>query len=334
MNTKQITKQEAWSLVSDTLQLYQTSKENAQKVADALVSAEIDLQIGHGLSRVPSYVVQLLSNKVDGMVTPSVISIEGGVVKIDANHGFAFPAMSLAVKELKNMIQQQGIAIATVSRSHHAGQSGYHVEKLANAGLIGLMFCNSPKAIAPWGGNKPLFGTNPIAFAAPRKENEPLVIDLSLSKVARGKIINADLNNQEIPEGWAINAKGEPTNSAKDALAGSMLPIGGAKGCALVLMIEILVAGLAETNFGFEASSFFDEEGGPPNIGQVLIAIDPKKFNNNFASRLEIIIKATLEQSERLPGETRLSSREKTKTQGINISQKLYDEIVKLKGLI
>src|SRR5690606_19350669 len=116
----------------------------------------------------------------------------------------------------------------------------YHVERLAERGLAGFAFGNSPAAIAPWGGKTGVFGTNPIAFAAPRKDGPPLVVDLSLSRVARGKIMVASQTGEPIPEGWALDADGRPTTDPKAALAGTMVPIGEAKGAALALVVEIL----------------------------------------------------------------------------------------------
>ena len=149
------------------------------------------------MSRIPSYVEQLTSGKVNGNEAPSILSSKGSVIRIDANNGFAYPAISLALKEITSTCKKFGIAAATliffgkpiaaasISRSHHFGQAGRHVEILAENGLIGLMFGNTPQAIPPWGGTKALFGTNPIAFSTPRDNEPPIVIDMSLSKVAR-----------------------------------------------------------------------------------------------------------------------------------------------------
>jgi (2R)-3-sulfolactate dehydrogenase (NADP+) len=332
-NTLQLDENEAWELVFDALQKHQTSTENAKEVADALICAETDGQSGHGLSRVPSYIQQLSSGKVDGNAKPTIVGSNGAVIRIDAKNGFAYPALSLAIKELVSCSKKYGIAVASISHSHHFGQAGRHVERLAESELIGLMFGNTPKAIPPWGGSKALYGTNPIAFSVPRSKTPPLVIDLSLSKVARGKVMMANQKNERIPQGWAIDEQGNPTSDAKKALAGAMLPIGDAKGSALALMIEILSAALTGSNFGFEASSFFDSEGDSPGVGQLIIAIDPSFFSGDvFSERVETIINAILEQpSTRLPGNKRLEKRkwrEKTKT--IAIPQELYDEIVKL----
>ena len=332
-NTLQLDENEAWKLVFEALQQHQTSTENAKEVADALICAEIDGQSGHGLSRIPSYVQQLSSGKVDGNAKPAIVGSNGAVIRIDAKNGFAYPALSLAIKELVSCSKKYGIAVASISHSHHFGQAGRHVERLAESGLIGLMFGNTPKAIPPWGGSKALFGTNPIAFSSPRSKAPPLVVDLSLSKVARGKVMLANQKNERIPQGWAIDEQGNPTSDAKKALAGAMLPIGDAKGSALALMIEILSAALTDSNFGFEASSFFDSEGDSPGVGQLLIAIDPNFFSGDvFSERVETIVSAILDQpSTRLPGNKRLEKRKwHEKTKKIALPQELYDEIAKL----
>ena len=328
--TLKLSEEEAWDLAFNALTKSNTSDSNAKEVADALINAEFDGQSGHGLSRIPSYVEQLISGKVAGNVSPSILGINGGVIRIDANHGFAFPAISLAISEITNACKKYGIAAASISRSHHFGQAGRHVEKLAERGLIGLMFGNTPKAIPPWGGSKALFGTNPIAFSSPREDAAPLVVDLSLSKVARGKVMVANQQNEKIPVGWAIDDEGKPTTDPKKALAGAMLPIGDAKGSALALMVEILAAGLTGSNFGFEASSFLNAEGDSPGVGQLIIAIDPSFFSGKgFGGRTETIINAILEQpSTRLPGDKRLEKRKaREKSEKITISKELYEKI-------
>ena len=154
------------------------------------------------------------------------------------------------------------------------------VERLAQAGMVALFFANAPAAMAPWGGKRALFGTDPIAFACPLPDHAPIVVDMSLSKVARGHILAAIQKGEPIPEGWALDADGKPTTDAKAALAGTMVPLGDAKGTALALMVELLAAGLTGANFAHEASSFLDAEGPPPGTGQLIIAIDASAFGN------------------------------------------------------
>ena len=333
IKTVQISEKEAWDLAFNALVNNKTTEDNAKEVADALISAEFDGQSGHGLSRIPSYVEQLTSGKVNGNQAPSILSSKGSVIRIDANNGFAYPAISLAIREITSTCKKFGIAAASISRSHHFGQAGRHVEILAENGLIGLMFGNTPQAIPPWGGTKALFGTNPIAFSTPRDNEPPIVIDMSLSKVARGKVMVANQQNEKIPEGWAIDSDGKPTTDPKKALAGAMLPIGDAKGSALALMVEILAAGLTGSNFGFEASSFLNADGDAPGVGQLIIAIDPSFFSGDiFSERTETIVESILEQpSTRLPGNKRLEKRKlRDSSHSITISKELFEKISQL----
>ncbi len=317
---------ELTELVKKILVSCNTSEANATIVAEALVAAEIDGQRGHGLSRVASYSAQARSGKVNGQVVPSVEKPAPSLLRVDANHGFAFPAFERALDELGATAKKTGIAAAAITHSHHCGVMGHHVEKLAKAGLIGLVFSNSPKAIAPWGGKDAVFGTNPIAFAAPRDGQEPLVIDLSLSKVARGKIQVAAEEGRSIPEGWALDAYGQATTDADAAVAGTMLPMGNAKGAALVLMVEILAAALTASHLGFEASSFFEAEGPAPDIGQLIVAVSPGPLSaGGFTERIETLISAILEQpGTRLPGSGKADMRQRAQQEGLRVSQTVY----------
>ena len=239
----------------------------------------------------------------------------------------------MAIAALADLAPETGIAAAAIAHSHHSGVAAHHVEPLADKGLVGLSLGNGPVAIAPWGGTKGVFGTNPLAFAAPRPSAPSLVIDMSLSKVARGKINVAAQKGEAIPEGWAVDAHGQPTTDPNAALDGTMLPMGDAKGAQLVLMVEILAAALSASQFGFEASSFFTGEGGPPHIGQFLIAIDPGPFSKGgFGARIEDLLAAIADQpGTRLPGTRRLNLRAAAARDGVAIPAALHDELQDLR---
>jgi len=325
---KNISKNEAHSLIVDILTKQGTLLNSAQCVADALISADIDGHAGHGISRVLAYAACVKVKKVNGKAQAKIVDRTSSALRIDAEDGFAFPALSLAITELCKMTPKSGIAAVSIFNSHHFGSAGYHVEQLAKQGYVALLFGNAPKAMSPWGGKKALFGTNPIAFAAPRKSHDPLVIDMSLSKVARGNVILAKQKNESIPEGWALDKHGKATTNPDEAIEGSMLPMGEAKGASLALMIEILAAALTASNFGFEASSFIDDKGKPSKVGQLLIAFDVNFFSQGtFLDRIEELINEMLQQEGvRLPGSKRLDSRRKSKDT-LCISSKLYDDI-------
>jgi (2R)-3-sulfolactate dehydrogenase (NADP+) len=319
---------QAEGLVVRTLTRCRTSIDNARSVARALIGAEADGLKGHGLSRLPVYAAQAKIRKIDGSVTPLESHPRPGLIAIDAQHGFAFPAIEMAEAALRPAARKQGVVAAAIRRSSHSGAAGHPVERLAKDGLVALMFVNTPGAMAPWGGTRAAFGTNPIAFACPLPGRSPLVIDLSLSKVARGNVMAARQRGEPIPEGWALDDRGKPTTNPGEALRGTMLPMGDAKGIALALMVELLAAGLTGSNFAAEASSYLDTDGPPSGTGQLMIAFDPASFGSDVVPRFGILA-ASIEAQKgaRLPGMRRLAAREKAKAEGVEISDALMKEI-------
>lgn len=322
-----LTLAQAEELVTAALIRARTESSSAKSVARALVAAEADGLKGHGLSRVPTYAAQAKNGKIDGAAKPKLEWKKPGVAAIDAANGFAYPAIDLATASLPEAAKKNGIAAAPIYRSHHCGAAGLPVEKLAEAGLVALMFANTPGAIAPWGGSRAVFGTNPIAFACPLPGKPPIVVDLSLSKVARGNILAAKQKNEPIPEGWALDEAGKPTTDANAALKGTMLPLGDAKGTALALMVELLAAGLTGANYAADASSFLDAKGSPPGTGQLLIAFDPSAFGGTLDHFAALAQSIETQPGARLPGARRLSLRDKAKQNGVTINDALFAEI-------
>ncbi|SCZ19541.1 (2R)-3-sulfolactate dehydrogenase (NADP+) [Afifella marina DSM 2698] len=307
-------------LVEAALTVSRVSPENAASVAGALVAAEACGQTSHGLRRVEAYSAQARAGKIDGFAVPKAEIVRPATLSVDAAHGFAYPALDLALAELPPLARSQGLAMAGIKRSSHCGAMGVTVEAFAEAGLVALMFANAPGAMAPWGGRSRLYGTNPIAFAAPRKDAGPVVVDLSLSQVARGKVMAAKQRGEEIPAGWAFDAAGKPTTDPVEALAGTMAPLGGAKGTALALMVEMLAAGLNGANYASEASSFFDAEGGPPNTGQLIIAIDPAAFGADAIGRFgDLAAMIEADPPARVPGARRQALRAEAEEKGIEM---------------
>ncbi|MFD1703889.1 Ldh family oxidoreductase [Methylopila henanensis] len=323
-----LTLDEAMALAAGALERNGASAPVADSVARALAGAEADGLKGHGLSRVPGYAGQLRAGKVRGDATPTLARPRPGALRIDAAEGFAYPALDLAVAELPAVARAQGIAAASLFRSHHCGAAGRPVEALADQGLVALLFANTPAAMAPWGGAMPVFGTNPIAFACPRPGRAPIVVDLSLSRVARGNIMAAKQKGEPIPEGWAFDAQGRPTTDPDAALGGTMAPAGDAKGVALALMVELLAAGMTGANYAGEASSFLDDKGGPPGTGQLLLAFDPAAFSDAGPARFAVLAAAIEAQAgARLPGARRLAARAKAATAGLTVADALVAEI-------
>ncbi len=297
----------------------------ARSVARALVGAEADGLKGHGLSRVPTYRQMVLADKIRRDAVPSVERPRPGVLAIDAGEGFAYPALDLAIDDLPALAQAQGVALAAIRRSNHCGAAGLPAERLAERGLVALVFANTPAAIAPWGGAEPVFGTNPIAFAAPLSGRPPVVVDLAVSRVARGNLVAAQQKGEPIPEGWALDREGRPTRDPAAGLAGTMVPMGEAKGAALAFMVETLAGALVGAKLGFEASSFLDDRGGPPGTGQLIVAIDASATSDGrFAERFGALAAAIEGQpGARLPGQRRLQARETASADGIVVPDQI-----------
>ncbi|MCW4116070.1 Ldh family oxidoreductase [Aurantimonas sp. MSK8Z-1] len=320
----------AQSLVIDAMLRARTGQAQAASVARALVAAEASGQGGHGLRRVPAYAGQAKAGKTDGFAVPVAEHARAGVLRIDARNGFAYPALDLAVAELPALVREAGVALAAIRNSHHAGVMALTVERFAEAGLVALMVANAPAAMAPWGGLTPMFGTNPIAFAAPvGKGGDPVVVDLSLSKVARGKVMAARQKGVAIPEGWALDREGRPTTDAEAAMAGTMVPSGDAKGAALAMMVEMLAAGLTGANYATQASSLFDDQGPPPGLGHLIIAIDPAAVGGagaveRFAAMAEMI---AAEPGARVPGRRGLAARRRAAAEGIEVEDEVLAAI-------
>lgn len=307
----------------------------AQATARALAAAEMDGIASHGASRIPQYCGHLKNGRATGGAVPVVARDSKGAALVDARQGLAFEACGLAVREAIRRAREFGVAYVAVTNSNHFGVAGFHIEAIAQAGLVGLGFGNSPAAMPAWGGTRALFGTNPLAAAFPRRAAAPLVIDLSLSAVARGKIMVAARDGKPIPEGWAIDKLGNPTTDARAALEGSMLPAGGVKGAMLALTVELLVCALSGAAYGFESDSFFTEEGRPTRIGQAFLAIDPGALAGNevFFERIETLVAAMTEDPNvRLPGDRRRGNRERAAREGVSVPAELLAKINALAG--
>jgi len=304
----------------------------AEATAKALVSAEAEGLSGHGLSRVPLYAQHLREGRANGKAIVTIRADKGAACLIDAGGGLAFEASARAVGEAIRRAREFGVSFCGVTHSHHFGAAGYHLEPIAQASMIGLAFTNSPAAINAWAGKKPLFGTNPIAAIFPRRNADPVVIDLSLTEVVRGKIMLFAKEGKPIPLGWAVDKNGQPTTDAQAALTGSLFAIGGAKGAMLALMVELLCVSLTGAAFGYENDSYF-EPGRPPSIGHAIIAIDPAALAGAdvYYQRTETLINAMLaDEGVRLPGARRRKAAKDAEADGIEIPDALYQQLQQL----
>lgn len=327
-----MTLEEAHAMAFAALTSQGFSDDQARAVADTVTAAERDECKSHGLFRIPFYVKALQNPNVDAKVAPTVTDLAPSVVHVDAHFGFAPLSLQLGADPLTEKARSNGIAALAINNAYHIAALWPELERLAERGLAAFAFTAAMSYVAPAGGTKPLFGTNPMGFAWPRDGRPPMVFDQASSVCARGEIQLHLRDGKPIPEGWAIDVDGNPTTDPQAALAGAQLPFGGYKGSAIALMVELLAGALVGDAFSFEAKER-DTGTGAPLGGEFIIAIDPSRcvLGGSGAATLahaETLFAKILEQDgTRLPSDRRYVARERTPTEGISIPTSLYETI-------
>jgi delta1-piperideine-2-carboxylate reductase len=324
------------ALAWQVLRAQGVSEGQARAIADTITAAERDDCKSHGLFRLPGYVSSVRSGKVTPDAVPQVRELAPAIVQVDGRKGFAPLALQIGCVPLAEKARRHGIAALAVTRIYHFAALWPEVEALAAQGLVAFAFTAAMSYVAPAGGSKPLYGTNPMAFAWPRAGHPPLVFDQASSASARGEIQLHLRDGSPLPTGWAIDAEGYPTTDPAAALAGAQLPFGGYKGAAIALMIELLAGALIGEVFSFEASEQDNDDGGPPIGGEFMIALDPARCvepdhqSAQLAHAEQLFAKILAQGSTRLPSDRRYAARLRTPTEGITIPRALYDELERL----
>ena len=322
-------------LLQSIFQRHGCSAQVAAVLADNCASAQRDGAHSHGVFRIPGYVSTLASGWVDGQAEPEVTDVASGSVRVDAGGGFAQPALAAARPLLVAKARAAGIAVLAIHNSHHFAALWPDVEPFADEGLVALSVVNSMTCVVPHGARQPLFGTNPIAFAAPCAEHDPIVFDMATSAMAHGDVQIAAREGRQLPPGMGVDAAGQPTTEPKAILeGGALLPFGGHKGSALSMMVELLAAALTGGNFSWE----FDWAGHPgaktPWTGQLIIVIDPSKAEGErFAQRsAELVEQMQAVGLSRMPGERRYREREVAELEGVALTEQEWQSLKALAG--
>jgi (2R)-3-sulfolactate dehydrogenase (NADP+) len=289
--------------------------------ARSIRDAEADGIRTVGLSYLPTYCDHVACGKVDGLAVPTVSTPRPGTVLVDARLGFCHPAYEAGEAPLVLAARTYGIGILAIRHSYSAGVLGWFVDRLARQGLVAVMFANSSASMAPHGGARPWFGTNPIAWAAPRGDGNPVVADLSSSTVAWVKVNAAAEAGESIPLGWALDSDGRPTTDPVAGLAGSMAPAAGHKGSALALLVDVMAGGVTGSLFSHEAGAMGGTEGGPPDVGQVVLALDPTATGGpDVLDRFDHLFDSlAAEPGVRLPGDRRAAARRRATSHGVEV---------------
>jgi LDH2 family malate/lactate/ureidoglycolate dehydrogenase len=329
-----LTTEELASLAIELLVKNNVPESAARTCAAVLVDAELEGLSSHGIMRLPIYLAAIKRGQLDPFGQVLITQTGAATAAADGGNTLGQVVSVAAMDAAIELARDAGIGMVTARNSNHNGAASYYVQMATEQGLIGISATNSPPGIAPWGGKEPYLGTNPIAFGFPTK-GDPVIIDLSLSVVARGKVIQAAKAGKPIPAGWALDKDGNPTD-AQAALGGAMLPLGGAKGFALALAVEILAAVVGGAAFGSHVVSILEENTEPANVGHWFMVIDPARFGvpevfldnlETLLSELKTIPLAQGHAEIRIPGAQRAATRRRLLSDGIQIPDELYNSL-------
>lgn len=327
------------TFIRDLLIRQNVSAEGAAIVADSLIQAELEGVGSHGIIRLPVYSKRIREGRINPRPTITIHKKGTSVLLADGDNGLGQIVSARGIREGIAAAGETGIAAVAVRNSNHFGCASYYGQLACNAGLASVVMTNSPSGIPPWGGKKAFFGTNPIAFGFPVKNGPDVLIDMSASVVARGKIIEAAKEGRAIPAGWAIDQNGFDTEDPDQALAGALLPAGGVKGYCLALAVEILTGILSGATYGPHVQSIYNDKAQAANVGHFFILIDIAKFmdRDRFSALLQDMLTEMKHVPKKhgvetisYPGERRAAAYQKNAAAGIPLSTELEEEIAEL----
>ncbi|MDX1115194.1 Ldh family oxidoreductase [Sinorhizobium medicae] len=306
----------------------------AATVADTLVYADLRGVSSHGVARLGSYLDRIRAGVME--IDPQMRLIREAPASglLDAGNGFGqiagMTAMEIAIEKAKSA----GSAVIGIANSNHFGVAAYFAERATRAGMVGIVLTNSSPAMTAFNTRIPLIGTNPIAFGIPAGAERPIILDMSTSLVARGKIRLASLTGKPIPLGWAYDDRGLPTEDAHAALKGSLAPIGGPKGAGLSLIIDLLTGVLTGTGLTGEVKNITDISG-PSRTGHMMIAFDVSRFISPelFKSSVDSVVANIKAMPSAdggpvfMPGEMEAIGNERRARDGIGVPRDIVDTL-------
>jgi len=317
--------------------------------ADAEIGAEVALWAqthgsdSHGVVHLPLYTRGLLDGTIKSNPAVTTTRALPCSAVMDADHALGLVASRRAMDLAIEIATANGVGAVAVRNSSHFGAAGYYADYAAARGLIGLAFTNASPAIAPTGGTEGLFGTNPIGVAFPMQNADPIIADMATAMVARSRIRHALAAGQRtIPEGWALDPGGRPTTDPAEAVKGSVLPIGGPKGYALSLLVEILCSALSDGEPGFQVT-YENVVKRPSNICHFFLVLNPQGFAGTTAYDARMSHIAAMvgkakpmagAEPPRLPGARGHAVKRKVMAEGIAMFDNLRAALKNVAGMI
>ena len=312
MATVPLSLEDIYNLANKTLLANGCDEETSNILSDLIMKAERDGSLSHGLFRLPAYIAGLKSGKINGKNRPKISKITPSVVKVDGNNCLAPMVLNKSLPELIKAAKENGVAVLSIINSHHMAAMWPETEAIAEEGLVAFACTSYKPAVAPAGSIKPLFGTNPISFAWPRKNKPPVVYDMATASMAMGEVQVAKREGHKVPLGTGLTKEGkETTDPAEIADGGVLLPFGGYKGSGIAMMVELLAGALVGDNFSYETAEKDNNDGGPPSGGEFILAISPDKLSNSDwdTHSSKFFEKMKSMGDVRLPGERRHKNR-------------------------
>jgi len=282
----------------------------------------------HGLMRLPFYLSRLQAGGINPKAQLKTVTDLPSLVVFDGDDGLGHWQLQKAAEVASERAMINGVAAVGVGRSNHCGALGIYVWPMINRGLVGIAFSTGPAVMPPWGGNKSVLSTSPIAAGIPT--NPPTVVDLATTAVARGKIQAKAQAGAELEPGWAFTKDGAPTTDAKEALAGMLAPLGGVKGYAISVLVESLTGMLIGPTLAKNIPDMFasSQDALPQQISHFIMAIDASKLsvdgNNDRAGEFAAEVKAA---GGRLPGSNRVNPEKLIDSDEITITDQVFAQL-------
>ncbi|MDB5786508.1 Ldh family oxidoreductase [Caballeronia mineralivorans] len=329
-----LTLSELFDLSFRVLTVNGMAHDHAQAIAKVIAAGQRDECQSHGIYRLIVCVNTLRKGKVVRDAKPVITDVSPALVRVDARFGYSQLAFEMGSKVLVEKARTVGIAALSINNCFHFSALWPEVERLASEGLAALAMTPSHSWVAPAGGTKPVFGTNPIAFAWPRPGGVPFVFDFATSAIARGDIELHRRSDKKIPPGWALDAEGQPTEDPAAAMKGAMLTFGGHKGSALAAMVELLAGPLIGDLTSADSKAFDEGADATPCHGELILAFNPALFTGpdraEHDKRAEALFDGIVSQGARLPSQRRFDARLRSEANGVNVPRKLYDDVLAL----
>ena len=305
------------------------SRETAASLARATLAAEADGQASVGLSHFVDYLDALEAGRIDGRAEPEISRPVPAIFLSDARGGAAHPGFDRVFEDMAAAAGAIGLAAFSQRNSFTCGALGYFTGRLAERGLVALAATNGPALVAGSGGSEAVYCTNPMSFAAPQADGPPLIIDQSSSATAFVNVRRAAAEGRPIPDGWALDASGKPTSDAAEAVKGTLLAFGGARGANIALMVEVLAAGLSGANWSLDAPPFASGSKGP-GTGMFVLALDPRLFDRGFEERMRTQLRRLSERYRvHIPGLAKAAARARSAADGVVVPRAVHDAVAR-----